>query len=119
MNEAIDKLLPVFEKLAQKIGESGEGIWKFTIEQQKLDAYSGLFWGLLWILLGVFLKDGFVWKGNAGFRGSDDWIIPGIIFWIPCLFIGMCMLIENIKRKLNPQYYALKDLLDSVKEQID
>jgi hypothetical protein len=109
--------------LANKAGMAAEHFWPVLIQQQVIEGW----WG---IALFLILLIGFVSAFRLLFRNLPAditievspkqfvCILVGAVVGV-LLFIGMCLNLSdvgnNIARIKNPEYYAIKSLVDMVK----
>jgi hypothetical protein len=122
MNEQAVKLI---EQLAQKLGTTSEYLWKVLIKQAPISAFTDILYFILTIIGGVVIfkiHKRLLKKDSDGdsiyYKAEEGAIIPMIIItllWIIC-FLGFFFSIGDIINGfLNPEYWALKQVLSSCK----
>jgi len=122
MNDQTTKLL---EQLAQKLGTTAEYLWGVLIKQAFVSAVTDLIYFIIVLIagFGLFKLHKFLAKSNEnGDCIYEDWeevsIPPMILFAIiwAILFIACFFSIGNIINGfLNPEYWALSEILDTLK----
>lgn len=106
----------ILEQLAAKIGTTVEQVWPWIVRQQSIEAWTYIivFSSALLLCL-VFFVIGF-WNLE---KGKDD-VFEGItaVSMFCCLvvaFVSIFVFIANVPKLMNPEYYALKELIGMVK----
>jgi ABC-type phosphate transport system permease subunit len=125
MNENTAKLI---EQLAQKLGTTSEYLWRILLKQAAVDATTTLIQFLAVILFGITL-----WKIHKKLmkKVSDDkyaetgydkyeegaivpMILSTVVFAI-LFIICFCCIGDIINGYFNPEYWALKTVLNSIR----
>ncbi len=121
MNENTAKLL---EKLAQKMGTTSEYLWKVLLSQAPIDATVNLIQFIGVIIGGIVLLKVHKWLAKEDEYGDNRYdnsfeervlmVIAAIVFFV-LFFICFCCIGDIISGYFNPEYWALKRVLDSIK----
>lgn len=112
--ETFDQVAMYLDKIGGKIGVTFEQMWPFLVKQAFIE---GLFSTIIFAVYTCFYGL-FIWKFNKKYSNTDDCtlieglglVIGGFIWFIffvlfVCCFLGM----------INPEYYAIKEILSVVK----
>ena len=125
MDENTMKLL---EKLATKLGTTSEYLWSVLIKQASVSATTQLIQTIFVMLFGIVLYRVHVYLGKKRFpekyeetlyeKYEETAILPmgvgAVLFIVTLLCCFMCF--DNIVNGyLNPEYWALKEVIDSLK----
>jgi hypothetical protein len=118
MNETIKELIPVFEKVAAKIGESGEFVWKTVVKQQYVEALESAAWGIILLIVGMKLGSMSI-SHASGMQFPDDdgqWLLYGLGYalYFGGILLGIGSAIGAMKGFYNPEFYALEYFVDIV-----
>jgi Mn2+/Fe2+ NRAMP family transporter len=111
MNEEILKRIDV---LAAKLNTTGEHLWRVLVAQQKVEAIMGL----LLFLLGVCIIVSVIWYVHKLWKSDYN---PGdvdVMMTFVVVVIGIVVCGVNFDwwgRLINPEYYALKEILEVLK----
>ncbi len=120
MNEQTVQLI---EKLASKLGTTSEYLWGVLIKQAPISATINLVYFVFVILAGVglyklhkrFCKE--VEGGDSIYsEGEEAVVVPmviGVIIWIIIALITFFSLGDVFNGFANPEYWALKEVLDA------
>ncbi|MED0863757.1 hypothetical protein [Bacillus safensis] len=117
----MDKAMAYIDKLAAKLGVAAEHVYGVLVEQAVADGISNVIIGVAVITVLIVAlsagKKAFV-KSNVSV-GWDflDWsmltVFVGLVMVIGFGF-GLSILTDGIKATINPEYYAIKELLDTI-----
>lgn len=117
----MDKAMAYIDKLAAKLGVAAEHVYGVLVKQAVANGITDVIIGLVvtTILIAVFSagKKAFV-KSNVSV-GWDflDWsmltVFVGLVMVIGFGF-GLSILTDGIKAVINPEYYAIKEILDTI-----
>lgn len=120
-NEAINKGFTLLEQLAAKIGVTVDYLWPFMVREHVVQCivYIMLFVVSVPITaLMVKLVDTKVfWEGYKGHKSRTcqySFLIVGIIFAVSAI-VGFIEMWSGLPGLLNPEYHALRDLIEMVK----
>ena len=119
MNEQTVQLI---EQLAQKLGTTAEYLWAALIRQAPITATTNLLWFLSMLIGGFFLlklhkrllKEDERGR-NTYSDGEGGWeVLMGILtgLWIIVFLVSFFLLGSVITGFLNPEYWALKQIID-------
>jgi hypothetical protein len=116
MNENTTKLL---EQLAEKLGTTIDKVWGILVAQAKIDAYQDFIWSLVFTVITLFLAR-MAWNcWRLGTRKDEDEpkFISGILVIVGLItgsfIVGF--LLNGISSLLNPEYWALNQILSKLK----
>jgi hypothetical protein len=112
-----DNITKLIQQLAQRIGTTADKIFPWYVKQQIVSAYTDLAaFAIFLVILGVTF-----WKTypkadfEDGNRNAVFAIISGALFLSALIFLMICFstLLSQI---INPEYYAMKDLVGQLAE---
>jgi hypothetical protein len=117
----MDKLVDLLRELAVGLGTTADKLYPIFIKQAYIDGIIGILFTVIYILGIVacikLIKYGLdLYKENQNTYADDGCtpIIIGIMVGI-ILFITLCFTIsDTITAFANPQYYALKNIIDQI-----
>lgn len=120
MNSETNQML---EKLANKLGTTTEYLWGILVSQAKIDAITTIFQYLIIAIFGIVLyklnKRFRIEKDNYTTYEKHDYIgfIMASCFGIWCIlsFIAFLSIGNTVNGLLNPEYWALNEILESIK----
>lgn len=124
-----DKFGSYINELAKQLGVAAEHVYGVLIRQQYTEAIGSLVqdfvWIVVWIMMIIFIVKG--WK-RANYwlsKGDDGWQYGMIIATVFCSIASIFILVfvtadlkEAIMKLLNPEYYALKDIMDFIQSKV-
>lgn len=112
------ELLKRLDLLAEKLGTTGAHLWLVMVRQAKITAIEDLIYGLLFLALtfgGYRLAKFFL-------AHCEDWDVGGyvglVLSWIAsaiAFLVGIGYLYAAIPEMLNPEFWALQQILDKLK----
>ncbi|MFF2413499.1 hypothetical protein [Bacillus safensis] len=117
----MDKAMAYIDKLAAKLGVAAEHVYGVLVKQAMANGITDVIIGLVvtTILIAVFSagKKAFV-KSNIS-SGMDilDWSMFTAVVGIAVVVgfgFGLSFLTDGIKAVINPEYYAIKEILDTI-----
>lgn len=120
MNPELQKeIFDRLDALAAKMGVAVEWLWPIFVRQQYVMVGPGIVLTLLAAAAGVGMAK---WskrlKQTQGCTCDDPWVGAAIasgVFWVATI-VGLCALaFAGVPRLINPEYYALVDLVEVVK----
>lgn len=114
----------LLQQLANKMGTTVQYLWSVLIKQARVSAITDLITLSITILLAyaifrIHLKLSFT-KGTSSHCKYDDNEAYGIIMLVgtitiaAMLLIHLCFMGDTINGFFNPEYWALKEILDSL-----
>lgn len=126
-DQVMQEVLTRLDKLAAQLGEAGAFSWEVLVRQAYyvngwwsvgLDAVGILFFAVCLPLA--------IWMIRRGFKASNDrdydaemlWYICATVLGVAGLIIGLVSIFDavaSIKYIVNPEYYALRELLGVLK----
>lgn len=116
MNQIDPELLKRLDALTDKLGVGAHQAWQIFIRQAHIEALSWVPWLILWIVA-IFV---FVWGSKkldvkaAESSEPDGWRVAQALMYAGVL-LGACICMNCIVNvfliELNPQAYALKEIL--------
>jgi len=107
-NEMLQEILKYLDKIGEQLGVGAGRVWPWMLKEQVVSFWTSVIFVFVFgVISGVFL---FV----ALKTGVEEW------FWIcgflsVVFFVAVVNLIWSVPQVLNPEYYALRDLLSMVK----
>jgi hypothetical protein len=104
-DQIANRVLDMLQALAAKLGTTVEHVYGVTVKQALINATTDMWIGGAILMLGLSL-----WA-MALLSRSDDTRAGSFAVGCVVLFFGTCFLIGGVKGRLNPEYYALKDLM--------
>ena len=120
MEKYIEQLKPVFEKVAEKIGQGAEYTWEIVLRQQIAIGVGNIVMGIGSIILGIIVYK--VVRFSIKKCEEDEyssWEVVGILFGVFGGIGSLIMIIagfyNGILHLINPAYYALEFFIGLVK----
>lgn len=117
MNEMLDRLIPLFEKLAEKIGAGAAFSWEVVLRQQQVYAVQyfivAIFAGALTTAIGVIAL-----PRVRAIKDSNERTGFTLITCVVMTFgagVTLAFMCGAISRLINPEFYAVSWLLDRVR----
>ncbi len=113
----MENLTPLLEQLATKLGTTTEYLWTILLKQAPIHAFTIIGAFIFCILFGILLLRIFS-KYRDTVEYKMDWQIPFIfisIIWMFVFIIVIAYLSSAITALLNPEYYALQQILNAIK----
>ncbi|ALA13110.1 membrane protein [Bacillus phage TsarBomba] len=123
-----DKLGGFIDELAKQLGVAATHVYEVLVKQQFVDGVSLLVKALIWLVVVAivwFLVNKLIIKkwemfADEGIEVLFGFVIAGaIVFTIIVAWNEIDWITLGIKKLMNPEYYALQDLMDFVKGQVD
>ena len=105
-----EQIQETLDMLAVRFGATGEHLWGVLIRQQYVHA--GTYLGV--VVLCALLAMGFGGFGSKLESGSDEQegvYLASLVIGIVGLIILVVGVIDGVPRVINPEFYALKELL--------
>jgi hypothetical protein len=125
MESTIKELLPYLQKLADKLDTSATYIWDLQVRQARVELISYfIYFALLvisWMIFGALFRhfnknDSYYNEGWDSYNGVPVPLMVIIGLLLTCLTIGILIGIPDVITTIvNPDYWALKQLLHMVK----
>ena len=137
----MDKAMELVEQLATKLGVAAEYLWAVLVKQQYVDGIADIILVVFGIAVMIVLiigapkltakylneytqlRDDRLKNRGYSFSSIEEdhckemyEIIPYLAFTIGlCVFIfTLCFVVSGVKQVINPEYYALKEVLDTI-----
>ncbi|MCY9372674.1 hypothetical protein [Bacillus haynesii] len=116
----MDKAMEYIDKLAAKLGVAAEHVYGVLVKQAVANSITDLFCGVIAfaaaIVLGVLIAKIVKRRFNVS-EWDVEWffllIIVGILVIFPFV-MGVDFSTKGIKALINPEYYAIKEILDTI-----
>lgn len=116
-----DEIIRLLDELGQRLTPAGEYAFSLAVRQQVIDGAVWLIGMGVTFIIGAILVIASV--RNPNFK--DDWSGPNITWLILTWMVGIAFLIltfiifalgvgTNVSRLLNPEYMALRDLMQTL-----
>lgn len=106
--------------LAEKIGQGAEFTYGLFVKQVYVNAFGGMLWTIVGIILFVFSKK--MWKYSEGLGSnysSQDERFGSLVVALLCLVAGLAFVLIPtyglIATTLNPDYQAIELIIQTVK----
>ena len=106
-------VIEIYSKLQQVAPE----LWKLVVKQVKIDGvecFIGAFFGFV-ALIYCFVVVRLVVKGDYSADTEEGYMISGIISGFAGIILTPIFLINGLDYFLNPEYWALKDILNMIR----
>lgn len=128
LNLLIGQIQPILQELAKNLGVAREFLWEVLIKQQYIDGFTSLFLAIIGLvgLWGIYKFSKWLYKKDKDFENnrykdsyhSDNlgWIIFVTLIGIVCIILFLCGIIETINHFANPEYQALKDIMNMINQ---
>lgn len=126
-DKALDMVGKAVASISATLEKVAPHVWKIMIRQQYAKAIAGLIvpWGLLLLIFLYWQIIRKAWKTEGIEDGSDDWwarlwivrLIPGVVGFIISIW-GFIRLSDSILLLINPEYYAVKDIITMLLGQV-
>ncbi len=119
-DKALDMIGSAVASISETLEKIAPNVWRIMINQQYAKAIGGLIvpWGLLLLILLYWKIIRKAWSPEGIEDDSEDfWVRTWIVKIIPCIlgFIlaiwGCVRLSDSIMFLINPEYYAIRDLI--------
>ncbi|QNH48715.1 MULTISPECIES: hypothetical protein [unclassified Bacillus (in: firmicutes)] len=111
----MDKAMAYIDKLAAKLGVAAEHVYGVLVKQAVANGVANILAGIgliaiaiTYVLIVLHLRDRF---------DVSAWAVVGIVAVLTVVtpvFAGFPILSEGIKAVINPEYYAIKEILDTI-----
>lgn len=113
-----EELSRLLDELGRRIGPTGEYVWQLAIRQVVIDSIAGMIFGTILLAVSavtVVMTRRYVVKhaDDHYFDAMFAWFFSGIL-WVSAGGFGLMLVGINITRLLNPEYSALRDLLERI-----
>ena len=106
--EYMNKITPLLEKLAEKLGTNLDLLWETVVRQQIFEGYWEI--GISGLFLFLFIGACFLFR--YGFKEEDDDICTaGVVIGTLTLIIMLFVAYQGTGRLYNPEYFALKEIM--------
>ena len=116
LNQLVDKIQPAIQQLAEQLGIASEFVWEILIRQQYIDGYMAILWaviGAIVVITGIKLM-----KPTIKVIEESDIGVLALICVVFLIIVGFFIFVNSIgiavNHLVNPQYQALKDILEMV-----
>ena len=118
----MDKAMEYIDKLAAKLGVAAEHVYGVLVKQAfangVTDAIIGAVFLMIAVVAGVIITRVTIKSYDSDFGDWDiEWgllvIVVGLLVILPGVF-GIYVITEGIKALINPEYYAIKEILDTI-----
>lgn len=117
------KIVEIIDKLAEKLGVASEFIWSVLVKQAFVEAVISIFWAIIMYLSAfvfyIFVRNLFKEyseaqknKPNEDYEGYVIAVIMSGAAGLICLLIGLFQTADAIHCLINPEYWALRKILN-------
>lgn len=111
------KILERLDALAAKVGATGEHLWRILLVQARVELVNSIVWMagsalVAWFLFGQFKKNVTAAK-DASWKDEERYVFYCILFGTGCAIAVIVFLaaLASIPSEINPEYWALKQIL--------
>jgi len=126
-------VLDFLSKLGEQVSSTGQEVFKIYMQQSYVNGISSLIWATVLFLIFIvgsgiisykLLKHANKLKEDDNFDEDEYFLSIGggialaVISVLIYLIFGMSELTDGIKHLINPQYYAIQDLANAVKNAV-
>jgi len=117
------KIVEIIDKLAEKLGVASEAIWSVLVKQAFVEGITSIFWAIIMYLSAfvfyIFVRNLFKEYSEAQKNNPNEdyegYVIAVIIsgaMEIICLLVGLIQTVDAIHCLINPEYWALREILN-------
>ena len=113
-----DDILKVIDELGRRIGPTGQYVWRLLVHQKQLEGWTfgiaSLLGLLAWAVFVVICIKMYRRPKKDIYDTPEGWLYTAAmssIFAVPVLIV----LVFSVLTILNPEYYALTDLLKTIR----
>ena len=114
INLVLDRIQPVLNELATKLGVTSEYLWRILIKQQYVEGGIALFFFLI-ISIGIgqwVIRFGIKnWENDGVPDNTSALWMMGMVVFIISIVICIPIVIQNF---VNPEYQALKNIFELI-----
>lgn len=107
-----EKIMEYVDHLANALGVAAEHVWETLVRQAIVNGVVDLTLAVVMLVAGVV-----VWKLINKYGDVQDWDVewmPVGFLYVALFTVGILSLRFGISQLLNPDYYAIKELLDVI-----
>jgi hypothetical protein len=120
-SETVKSIQDALTPLATKLGEGAAHVYAIYVREQYVSGVGSIIWSVVWLLLSAAVIVGasklFRWASKEDEEEvMTAAVIMGTGLGLVILVIATSCLDSGIQHLLNPEYYAIQDILDSVKK---
>ena len=118
MNETISNfVMGNLQQLIDSIKNVSIGVWNTFLKQQVINGWLNIGFGVLLIVLLVLIVKGTLFLNKKIDDESEEklalWVVAIFVF-IAIIFIAIIDIANGVRMILNPEYYAIMDLIGLV-----
>jgi hypothetical protein len=103
-----EKITQYLEQMAAKLGVAAEHVYGVLVRQQWTEGVTGIIGGALFLVLALMCA--YLLVKFREESGLELILIPVGLFAMLAWMVG----IDGIKHVMNPEYYALKEIMDVI-----
>lgn len=111
-DKIVNKAFEYVDAVAQKLGVDADYVYPLLVKQQIVSGVTGLVIGLIFMIASYFLL-----KKSIPILIDDDLDFFGFVgsaVGIAAAVIGVIIFFDNIGPLINPEYYAIKEIMSFV-----
>ncbi|NMF00040.1 hypothetical protein [Aneurinibacillus aneurinilyticus] len=112
-DKIVNKAFEYVDAVAQKLGVAADYVYQLLVKQQIISAVPGLVIGLIFMIASYFLL-----KKSIPLLIDDDLDFFGFMSSVlgitVCAVTGVIIFFDNIGPLINPEYYAIKEIMSFV-----
>lgn len=114
----MDKAMAYIDKLAAKLGVAAEHVYGVLVKQAVVEGATKLgvafIFALVAVVISIIIVRVLKRTDNKVTNEIFDGIVWGIIIGVVLLVLSIIIASSGIKAVLNPEYYAIKEILDTI-----
>lgn len=106
------KVYEYIDAIARKLGVAAEHVYTLLVRQQIVDGVIGILLGIVLMLIAYFSIKRWIPeldKDDYEFLGQPLALLAGA-----CGIVGLVIIFHNIGPLINPEYYAIKEIMSFV-----
>lgn len=120
--KVLDTLAGFASSISQTLKEVAPEVWRIMIRQQYAEAASDILTVVICSVAAIFIykeaKKAWTKSENAPYDSDDGWQILSVVCYCATLILFIMAAFEAIsaaKMLINPEYYAIKELMNLAK----
>ncbi len=116
----LGKTTEYIDQFAAKLGTTSEYAFEILVKQQVAAGISGIvFFAVVMILsiIGTIISTKMHFRLKTNYEYCDGWL-AGIIIGFVIILLALAGLLYNVRLIMNPEYYAIQDIVNFIKEKV-
>ena len=111
LTKIVEQVKPIFDSVAEKIGQGAEFGWEVVVKQQYIEGGIGLFFSVIGL---VALVLSYKVTKSASKEGNSDNFVGGVIIAMCGLTAFLVGGFYAVTRLINPEFYAIEFLINLI-----